>query len=155
MWKMRLLERTWYSLPCSEAPKAHLSTGTELKVVFFFPFQFSIIVVIPRLKVLEAAASVIVSAVKKAVIVVEKSTVAGVTVGAMRDVFAKHPELQVDLICNPEFLSEGSAVENLMRPDRVLIGGDASSERNLRAQQTLVELYAQYERNKTREDDEF
>jgi UDPglucose 6-dehydrogenase len=44
---------------------------------------------------------------------------------------------------NPEFLAEGTAIQDLHNPDRVLIGGDQSAE-GLKAIETLTEIYARW-----------
>ena len=44
---------------------------------------------------------------------------------------------------NPEFLAEGTAVENLLHPDRVLIGGETSSK-GKEAVETLADVYAHW-----------
>ena len=46
------------------------------------------------------------------------------------------------ILSNPEFLAEGTAMRDLAVPDRVLIGGDTSSEAGQTAIQALVEVYA-------------
>jgi UDPglucose 6-dehydrogenase len=59
-------------------------------------------------------------------IVVEKSTVPVCTADRIRTVFDSNrteANLQFEIISNPEFLAEGTAIANLERPDRILIGG--------------------------------
>jgi UDPglucose 6-dehydrogenase len=51
--------------------------------------------------------------------------------------------VQFQILSNPEFLAEGTAVEDLLSPDRVLIGGDTTEE-GQRAIQSLVEIYANW-----------
>ena len=46
------------------------------------------------------------------------------------------------VLSNPEFLAEGTAIEDLHAPDRVLIGGEETPE-GQEAMQTLVDVYAQ------------
>jgi UDPglucose 6-dehydrogenase len=48
-----------------------------------------------------------------------------------------------DILSNPEFLAEGTAVADLLHPDRVLIGGE-HTEKGKKAQQALVEVYANW-----------
>jgi UDPglucose 6-dehydrogenase len=48
-----------------------------------------------------------------------------------------------DVLSNPEFLAEGSAIEDLENPDRVLIGS-AQTAQGLRARDALVEIYANW-----------
>jgi len=70
-------------------------------------------------------------------VVVTKSTV---PVGTGREVFkrirAAAPDADIDIASNPEFLREGSAIEDFMRPDRVVIGADTE-----RARETVASLY--------------
>ena len=72
-------------------------------------------------------------------IVVNKSTVPVGTAGKVRDAIAKNCTSAFDVVSNPEFLREGFAVDDFMKPDRVVIG--TSSER---AKQVMAELYAPF-----------
>jgi len=75
-------------------------------------------------------------------IVVEKSTLPVRTAESIKRILetnAKGRNFQI--LSNPEFLAEGTAVEDLMSPDRVLIGGDQSPEGKA-AIQKLVDVYA-------------
>lgn len=76
-------------------------------------------------------------------IVVEKSTVPVRTADSIRRVLnaASHHKFQV--LSNPEFLAEGTAVNDLLYPSRVLIGGEQSPE-GLAAIATLVNVYANW-----------
>jgi UDPglucose 6-dehydrogenase len=74
-------------------------------------------------------------------IVVEKSTLPVRTAEAIRTILdstAGGPKFQV--LSNPEFLAEGTAIQDLMAPDRVLIGGD-QSDAGKAAIQALVNVY--------------
>jgi UDPglucose 6-dehydrogenase len=74
-------------------------------------------------------------------IIVEKSTLPVRTAEALKDILqftGNGVEFQV--LSNPEFLAEGTAVEDLLMPDRVLIGGDSSPEGKA-AIESLVEIY--------------
>ncbi|MGB0573009.1 MAG: UDP-glucose dehydrogenase family protein [Alphaproteobacteria bacterium] len=70
-------------------------------------------------------------------VVVTKSTV---PVGTGREVLkrirAAAPDADIDIASNPEFLREGSAIEDFMRPDRVVIGADTD-----RARETVASMY--------------
>jgi len=71
-------------------------------------------------------------------VVVQKSTVPVGTGMKVKEIISKHlpAEVPFDVASNPEFLREGSAVENFMRPDRVVIGTWSK-----RAEDILSELY--------------
>ena len=77
-------------------------------------------------------------------IVVEKSTLPVRTAQAISTILhAGETDVRFDVLSNPEFLAEGTAVRDLEHPDRVLIGG-AEDEHGARAIQTLVDVYAQW-----------
>ncbi|KAK4310916.1 hypothetical protein Pmani_017550 [Petrolisthes manimaculis] len=63
-------------------------------------------------------------------IVVEKSTVPIQAAQSITHILAANtkPGVSFQVLSNPEFLAEGTAIENLVNPDRVLIGGEESSE---------------------------
>jgi len=76
-------------------------------------------------------------------IVVEKSTLPVRTAEAMERILNSRPAPRFEVLSNPEFLAEGSAVRDLAEPDRVLIGGrDTASGR--RAVQELVDIYSHW-----------
>jgi UDPglucose 6-dehydrogenase len=74
-------------------------------------------------------------------IVVEKSTLPVRTAEAVKRILvsAGRPGATFDVLSNPEFLAEGTAIEDLMDPDRVLIGGETPE-----AIQALVEVYGNW-----------
>lgn len=79
--------------------------------------------------------------------VVDKSTVPVGTAAMVREVIQKELDLRktdltFDVISNPEFLKEGTAVSDCMKPDRVVIGTD-----NPEAAEVMRELYGAYVRN--------
>lgn len=77
-------------------------------------------------------------------IVVEKSTVPVRTAQAITRVLKSNDKgLSFQVLSNPEFLAEGTAIKDLMKPDRVLIGGQ-QSEAGLKAAETLVSVYAHW-----------
>jgi len=76
-------------------------------------------------------------------IVVEKSTVPVRTAEAIRRVLKGNKGNKFQVLSNPEFLAEGTAVRDLLKPDRVLIGGQQTPE-GLKAAETLVNVYAQW-----------
>lgn len=89
----------------------------------------------------EAVGRTIAKAAEGYTIVVEKSTVPVRTAAALRRVIEcnQRPEASFDILSNPEFLAEGTAVHDLLFPDRVLIGGQSE-----KAIAILSELYAQW-----------
>lgn len=77
-------------------------------------------------------------------IVVEKSTVPVRTATAIRTILAVNDKgLKFQVLSNPEFLAEGTAVSDLTKPDRVLIGGVQSPE-GIKAAETLASVYANW-----------
>jgi len=77
-------------------------------------------------------------------IVVEKSTVPVRTAQAVRRVLECNDKgLKFQVLSNPEFLAEGTAMEDLKAPDRVLIGG-VQDEAGIKAAETLVSVYANW-----------
>lgn len=89
----------------------------------------------------EAAARTIAEEANGDKIVVEKSTLPVRTADAMAAVLHTHPEHTFTVLSNPEFLAEGSAINDLLDPDRVLIGGPTDA-RGQEAVQALVDVYA-------------
>jgi UDPglucose 6-dehydrogenase len=74
-------------------------------------------------------------------IVIEKSTLPVKTALAMERILtARHDGVYFDVLSNPEFLAEGSAMRDLEKPDRVLIGS-RDTEQALKARDALVEIY--------------
>lgn len=77
-------------------------------------------------------------------IVVEKSTVPVRTAEAVARVLKVNDRgNSFQVLSNPEFLAEGTAMADLMKPDRVLIGGQQTPE-GLKAAQTVADVYAQW-----------
>jgi len=77
-------------------------------------------------------------------IVVEKSTVPVRTAEAVRRILScNNKGLDFQVLSNPEFLAEGTAIGDLMAPDRVLIGGQQTPE-GLKAAETLASVYANW-----------
>ena len=87
---------------------------------------------------------------RKPAVVVDKSTVPVGTADKVRATIAaelatRGEAIAFDVVSNPEFLKEGAAVEDCMRPDRIVIGAD-----NPAAVATLKRLYAPFNRNHDR-----
>jgi UDPglucose 6-dehydrogenase len=77
-------------------------------------------------------------------IVIEKSTLPVKTAQAMERILnCRAGGVHFDVLSNPEFLAEGTAIRDLEFPDRVLIGS-AQTERGLAARNVLVEVYLQW-----------
>ena len=91
----------------------------------------------------EAVAAAIGRAMDRYKVVVNKSMVPVGTGEFVREVITKHQPrpIDFDVVSNPEFLREGSAIEDTLRPDRIVIGAP-----NQQVAMTLVELYAPLER---------
>jgi UDPglucose 6-dehydrogenase len=87
-------------------------------------------------------------------VIVDKSTVpvgtADRVAAAIRDELStRAAQTEFTVVSNPEFLKEGAAVEDFMRPDRIVIGHD-SSPNGLRARELMKLLYAPFNRNHER-----
>jgi UDPglucose 6-dehydrogenase len=96
------------------------------------------------LKYIELCARQIARVSKQDKIVVEKSTLPVRTAQAIKNILDNTGNgVQFQILSNPEFLAEGTAVEDLLQPDRVLIGGDTSTEGQI-AIQKLVDIYANW-----------
>ena len=77
-------------------------------------------------------------------IVVEKSTLPVRTAEALKSILDTTGNgVQFQILSNPEFLAEGTAIQDLLNPDRVLIGGEISPE-GQEAINALVEVYANW-----------
>lgn len=77
-------------------------------------------------------------------IIIEKSTLPVRTAHAMERILnANDKGIHFEVLSNPEFLAEGSAIEDLESPDRVLIGSQLT-ESGLKARQKVVDIYANW-----------
>ncbi len=74
-------------------------------------------------------------------VVVDKSTVPVGTADKVREEMKKHTTQEFDVVSNPEFLKEGAAIDDFMKPDRVVIGCETE-----RARKVMGELYAPFVR---------
>jgi UDPglucose 6-dehydrogenase len=93
------------------------------------------------LSAVHAVATAIGKAMNGYKVVVTKSTVPVGTADTVRDLIARETNQEFDVVSNPEFLKQGAAVEDFMRPDRIVVGTD-----NPRAAEILRELYAPFVR---------
>ncbi|MBR4603648.1 MAG: nucleotide sugar dehydrogenase [Kiritimatiellae bacterium] len=89
----------------------------------------------------EAAAREIKGFAKGDKIIVEKSTLPVRTAAAMDAILNDHAQYEFTVLSNPEFLAEGTAIRDLVEPDRVLIGGP-QTETGKAAIEEVVDIYA-------------
>jgi UDPglucose 6-dehydrogenase len=102
------------------------------------------------LKYVLAVANTIGAHLERPAVVVDKSTVPVGTADKVRATIAaalaaRNADVAFDVVSNPEFLKEGAAVEDCMRPDRIVIGADSAA-----AIDKLKRLYAPFNRNHDR-----
>jgi UDPglucose 6-dehydrogenase len=102
------------------------------------------------LRYVEAVAHSIGQFVARDVTVVDKSTVPVGTADRVQEIIAaeladRGVSLNIDVVSNPEFLKEGAAIDDFMKPDRIIIGSDTD-----RGADVMRELYAPFNRNHQR-----
>jgi len=96
------------------------------------------------LQYVERTARSILAASDRGKIVVEKSTLPVRTAESMERILnCSNKGLHFDIVSNPEFLAEGSAIADLENPDRVLIGGHQSKE-GVAAVEEIAKIYANW-----------
>lgn len=96
------------------------------------------------LRYIESVARTIAEVATEGKIIVEKSTIPVKTAETIQTILAANTRgLKFQVLSNPEFLAEGTAVVDLHNPDRVLIGGERTPEGEA-AIQSLVEVYANW-----------
>jgi UDPglucose 6-dehydrogenase len=96
------------------------------------------------LRYIESAARMIASVAEGPKIIVEKSTIPVKTAEAMLTILRANSKTgSFQVLSNPEFLAEGTAVADLRNPDRILIGGETTPEGQA-ALQKLVDIYARW-----------
>ncbi|SKB05348.1 UDPglucose 6-dehydrogenase [Prosthecobacter debontii] len=96
------------------------------------------------LRYIEAVARTIAEVVTEPKIIVEKSTIPVRTAEAIKTILASNGKgLKHQVLSNPEFLAEGTAVADLTAPDRILIGGETTPEGQT-AVESLVSVYAHW-----------
>jgi len=97
------------------------------------------------LKYIELCARQIARIAKDDKIVVEKSTLPVRTAEAIKSILDKTGNgVQFQILSNPEFLAEGTAVQDLINPDRILIGGDNQTPEGQEAINAVVDIYANW-----------
>ena len=121
----------------SNADMIFISVNTPIKIKGFGAGQAS------DLKWVESSARQISKYAKGKTIVVEKSTLPVKTASLIRQILeidnTNEQNKEFHVLSNPEFLAEGSAINDLQNPDRVLIGGS-----NKDAIKALVEIYSKW-----------
>lgn len=96
------------------------------------------------LKYIELCARQIAKVSKENKIVVEKSTLPVRTASTIKNILDNTGNgVSFQILSNPEFLAEGTAVSDLLSPDRVLIGGDSSKD-GQEAMEALINIYANW-----------
>lgn len=89
-----------------------------------------LLLVLAAERYIESCARSIAEAAESSKIVIEKSTVPSGTAQTLKAILSANSREGIDfqILSNPEFLAEGTAVKDLLKPDRVLIGGDETPE---------------------------
>ncbi len=96
------------------------------------------------LRYIESAARTIAAVAEGPKIIVEKSTIPVKTAEAMLTILrANSRNGSFQVLSNPEFLAEGTAIADLQKPDRILIGGERTPEGE-KAMSALVDVYARW-----------
>src|SRR5262249_16668990 len=88
-----------------------------------------------------AAAEQVGKALKRYTIIVDKSTVPVGTADRVRETISKVTDQPFDVVSNPEFLKEGAAIDDFLKPDRVVIGVESEHARKI-----MAELYQPFVR---------
>ncbi len=96
------------------------------------------------LRYIESVARTIADVATTPKIIVEKSTIPVKTAEAIKEILSANTRgTKFSVLSNPEFLAEGTAVADLINPDRVLIGGERTPEGDA-AVKSLVDVYARW-----------
>lgn len=96
------------------------------------------------LRFVESVARMIADVATSPKIIVEKSTIPVKTAETIKDILAANTRgVKFEVLSNPEFLAEGTAVADLQQPDRVLIGGERTPGGDA-AVKVLVDVYARW-----------
>lgn len=75
-------------------------------------------------------------------VIVDKSTVPVGTSEKVREAIAKHSDVEFDVVSNPEFLREGYAVEDFLKPERIVVGSESP-----KAIELMKKIYKPYVRS--------
>ncbi|HJL43170.1 MAG TPA: UDP-glucose/GDP-mannose dehydrogenase family protein [Myxococcales bacterium LLY-WYZ-16_1] len=84
-------------------------------------------------------------AMKRPLIVCTKSTVPVGTALRIRQAIAEITDIPADVVSNPEFMKEGAAVDDFMKPDRIILGTDSEH-----AREVMTDIYAPFNRTTNR-----
>ncbi|MGF1509904.1 MAG: UDP-glucose dehydrogenase family protein [Myxococcota bacterium] len=84
-------------------------------------------------------------AIKRPTIVVTKSTVPVGTAARIKDAIQRVTDIPVDVVSNPEFMKEGAAVDDFMKPDRIILGCESQETRDV-----MSDIYAPFNRTSNR-----
>ena len=96
------------------------------------------------LRFIESVARTIAEVATTPKIIVEKSTIPVKTAETIKDILSANTRgVKFEVLSNPEFLAEGTAIADLQQPDRVLIGGERTPTGEI-ALQKLVDVYARW-----------
>jgi UDPglucose 6-dehydrogenase len=88
-----------------------------------------------------AVAETIGRSMKRETVIVTKSTVPVGTAAKVSECVSRHAQFPFHVVSNPEFLKEGAAVDDFMKPDRVVLGAETDHARSV-----MAELYAPFVR---------
>ena len=96
------------------------------------------------LRVAIAVAHQIAEAAERYTVIVNKSTVPVGTAARMQAEVAAKTKVEIDIVSNPEFLKEGAAIDDFLKPDRIVIGSPSEKARAI-----MAELYAPFVRTES------
>ena len=96
----------------------------------------------PDLRALDRCIADVIPHLRDHTVIVLKSTVPVGTAKRVRAKLASFPELDADVVSNPEFLREGAALDDFLRPDRIVVGTDSD-----KAFDTMQALYRPFTQN--------
>jgi UDPglucose 6-dehydrogenase len=97
------------------------------------------------LRYIKACAKDIAKYSKSNKIIVEKSTLPVRTAEKIKEILEENSsKIHFEILSNPEFLAEGTAIQDLFKSDRILIGGDETAESGQNAVQALVDIYTNW-----------
>src|SRR5713226_5583269 len=96
------------------------------------------------LRIAITVAHQIAQAAERYTVIVNKSTVPVGTAARMQAEVAARTQVEIDVVSNPEFLKEGAAIDDFLRPDRIVIGAASDKARAL-----MAELYSTFVRTES------